>query len=94
MKDTAGPNKDATKAEKIRTFLIPERLVVPNSSSRRPRTIKIFVALISSDWVYVISDFSGLVRMFVQSKQSLWTEDDLAPGSKVSSLVLLATDLN
>jgi hypothetical protein len=84
IKDTAGPNKDTTKAEQIRTFLIPERLIVPDSSRRRPRTIKIFAAFISTGWVHVLSDFSGLVRMSVKSKQSLWTWDDLTSGSEVS----------
>jgi hypothetical protein len=81
--DIPGPNLDTTKADKIRTFLIPERLIVPNSSSRRPRTIKMFAAFISAEWVHVLSDFSGLVRMFVRSKQSPWTYGDLTPESEV-----------
>jgi hypothetical protein len=92
-KDIPGPNEDATKAEKIRTFLIPERLIVPNSSSTRPRTIKIFAAFISSDWVYVLSDFAGLVRMSVRSKQSPWTQGDLAPTSMVSAGLILVADI-
>jgi len=86
-KDTAGPNKDPTKAEQIRMFHIPERLNIANSSSKRPRTIKIFAAFISSDWVHVLSDFSGLAQMFVKSKRDPWTQDDLSPGSAVSSVV-------
>jgi len=84
MNDTAGPNKDVAKAEKIRTFLIPDRLIVPGSSSTQPRTVKIFGAFISSDWVHLLSDFTGLARMFVKSKRIPWTCDDLVPGSKVS----------
>ena len=91
-KDIPGPNGDASKAEKIRTFLIPECLIVPNSSSTRPRTIKIFAAFISSDWVYVLSDFAGLVRMSVRSKQSPWNQDDLAPTSKVNAGLILVAD--
>jgi len=82
-KDVAGPNPDATKAEKIRTFLIPERLIVPGSSSNRPRCVKIFAAFISAEWVYVLSDFTGLARMFVKSKKTPWTSDDLSPGTTV-----------
>lgn len=63
--DVAGPNNDPKKAEQIRTFLIPEKFIVPGSSDRRPRTVKIFVAFISLEWVYVMSDFSGLVRMHI-----------------------------
>lgn len=81
----AGPNKDPQKAECIRTFPIPDRLIVPGSSTT-PRTIKIFAAFISVEWVYVVSDFSGLVRMHLRSKKSLWTEDDLRPTSDVSFL--------
>jgi hypothetical protein len=84
--DCPGPNKDAIKADQIRTFLIPKRLIIPNSSSTCPRTIKIFAAFISEKWVYVLSDFSGLVRMHVRSKQSPWTKEDLIPGSIVSFL--------
>lgn len=79
----AGPNKNAQKAENIRTFLIPDRFIVPGSSPRRPRTIKIFAAFISAEWAYVVTDFSGLVRMHIRSKKTFWTEDDLSPGSDV-----------
>jgi len=83
-RDIPGPNPDATKADIIRTFLIPERFTVPNSSTRCPRTIKIFAAFMSPEWVHVLSDFSGLVRTFVKSKQSPWTRDDLTPESEVN----------
>lgn len=39
----------------------------------------------SSDWMYLLSDFAGLSRMSAPSKQSPWTEDDLVPMSKVSN---------
>jgi len=81
----AGPNKDPRKAERMRTFLIPDRFTVPGSSTSS-RTIKIFAAFISPEWVYVLSDFSGLVRMHLRSKKSPWTERDLHPRSDVSSL--------
>jgi hypothetical protein len=78
-----GPNNDPEKANRIRTFIIPDRLIVPGSSNSS-RTIKIFAAFISAEWVYVVSDFSGLVRMHVRSKNSPWTEKDLSPDSEVS----------
>jgi hypothetical protein len=80
----AGPNKDPQKAELMRTFVIPDRLVVSGSSINRPRTIKIFAAFISAEWVYVVSDFSGLVKMHLKSKKTCWTKEDLHPGSDVS----------
>lgn len=79
-----GPNNDPLKAQQIRTFIIPDRLIVPGSSSTYPRTIKIFAAFISSDRVYVVSDFSGLVRLHVRSKNSPWTVEDLSPDSEVN----------
>lgn len=85
----AGPNKDPQKAELIRTFVIPDRFIIPGSSTNCPRIIKIFAAFISAEWVYVMSDFSGLVRMHLRSKKSLWTEGDLHPGSDVNFLYAL-----
>jgi hypothetical protein len=84
--DIPGPNDDPEKAEQIRTFILPDRFIVPGSSDRRPRTIKIFAAFISADWVYVLSDFSGLARTHVKSKDTPWTREDLAVGSKVVTL--------
>lgn len=84
--DVPGPNIDPQKAEKIRTFIIPDRFTVPGSSDRQPRTIKIFAAFISPEWVYVVSDFSGLVRMHVKSRNTPWTLNDLSVGSAVRVL--------
>jgi hypothetical protein len=87
--DIPGPNEDFEKAEKIRTFVIPEHLIEPGSSSGRPRRIKIFAAFLSKDWVYVLTDFSGLARMHFVSKDLPWTSQDLAVGSHVSPLIIL-----
>lgn len=84
--DTPGPNNDPEKAEQIRTFIIPDRFIVSGSSKTRPRTIKIFVAFISPEWVYVVSDFSGLVKMHIRSKDTPWTREDLVVGSEVLTL--------
>jgi hypothetical protein len=86
--DIPGPNNDPEKAEQIRTFVIPDRFIVLGSSERRPRTIKIFASFISAKWVYVVSDFSGLVRMHIKSKDTPWTREDLAIGSEVFLLLL------
>jgi hypothetical protein len=89
INDIPGPNNDPQKAEQIHTFLILEQLVVPGSSGRRPRTIKIFAAFISAEWVYVVSNFSGLVRMHVKSKDTSWAHEDLAVGSEVHLNILI-----
>ncbi|PPR02049.1 hypothetical protein CVT26_008727 [Gymnopilus dilepis] len=75
-----GPNEDPEKAAKIRTFLLPDRFVTKGSSTS-PRHVKIFAAWISSEWVWALLDFSGLVRIHVKSKSRAWTEADLAVGS-------------
>jgi hypothetical protein len=81
--DMAGPNKDAT-TEKMRTFLIPEHFIVPNSSSTRPRTIKIFAAFMSSDWGVPSKRFRGTFQN-VCTFQAKSLDDDLVPTSKVSN---------
>ncbi|PPQ97364.1 hypothetical protein CVT26_006596 [Gymnopilus dilepis] len=81
QKEVDGPNPDPAKAEKIRTFLLPEKFIVENSSQNRPRRVKIFCAWISSEYVWALIDFSGLVRMHIKSKPTAWTESDLAIGS-------------
>lgn len=83
-----GPNEDPEKAAKIRTFLLPDRFVTKGSSTS-PRHVKIFAAWISSEWVWALLDFSGLVRIHVKSKSRAWTEADLAVGSPVSCLVVV-----
>lgn len=81
--DVPGPNKDPAKAERVRTFLIPEECIVEGSSPRQPRFVKIFAAWVSESWVYVLTDFAGLVRMHVQSRDTIWTKQDFVVGSHV-----------
>jgi len=82
-KDVPGPS--ATKSEEIRVFELPSKFTVPDSSKpKEVRTMKIFAAFISESYVWVLSDFSGLVRMHVESRTEPWTRADLEPGSEVS----------
>lgn len=85
--DVPGPNVDPAKAERVRTFLIPEEYIVEGSSPRRPRTVKIFAAIVSDKWVLVLTDFVGLVRMHIKSQDAIWTERDFAVGSPVPTLL-------
>src|ERR1700733_7854824 len=48
----SGPNSDPKKAELLRTFKIPEYLIEEHSSSSN-RTINIFAAWISKEYVWV-----------------------------------------
>jgi len=85
--DQDGPNEDPQKARAIRVFKIPDHFTVPDSSPNKDRTLKIFAAFISESWVWVLTDFSGLVRMHVHSKSTPWMQEDLNVGSKVSRLL-------
>jgi len=81
--DVAGGNPDPEKAKKMRTFLIPEKYIVPGSSSSRPRTIRILAAFVSKESVVVVCDFSGLAKMHVTSRATPWTKEDFLVGSEV-----------
>lgn len=80
--DIPGSNPDKLKAEKMRTFVIPERFTVKNSSSKS-RTIRILAAFVSEKHVIVLCDFCGLARMHVESRNVPWTEEDFKVGSQV-----------
>jgi hypothetical protein len=48
------------------------------------RGISAFLAVVCEDRVYVVMDFSRLVRIFVNSREALWSESDMKPSSWVS----------
>ncbi|RDB27826.1 hypothetical protein Hypma_002116 [Hypsizygus marmoreus] len=80
-KDIPGPNLDPDKADAIRSFVIPDRLIVPGSSPVRPRTINIFAAFVSDKRVWIVCDFARLIRLHVISRDAPWTKADLTPSS-------------
>lgn len=84
--DIPGPNSDESKAEDLRTFLIPDDLVVDHSAKKKgpPRTIKIVAAFVTDDWVWTINDWTTLVRLYVFSKDITWNDDLISPGTQVS----------
>ena len=81
--DIPGSNPDESKAERMRTFIIPDRFIVQGSSPNQPRTIRILAAFVSREHVIVLCDFCGLARMHVESKNVPWTEKDFEVGSEV-----------
>lgn len=68
-----GANDNNAKAELMRSFVIPERLMAPNSSSNTSqRTCNIPVAFISDHNVWALLDFSRLVQFRLRSSDRLW----------------------
>ncbi|KAH7911440.1 hypothetical protein BJ138DRAFT_1113204 [Hygrophoropsis aurantiaca] len=81
--DQPGPNKNRTKAQKLRTFPLPQRFYDPGTSPNTKRTVNIFMAFISerANYVWVLVDFARIVRMNVISRERHWCSSDLLPGS-------------
>jgi len=80
-----GPNKSAAKARSMRQFLIPLEFNEPVSPDADvQRYIRIFVALVTEETTFVISDFSRLVKFNFVSKKDGWTHEDFNVGSWVS----------
>jgi hypothetical protein len=72
-------------AHGYRSFVIPEgdEFKTPGSSSAQ-RIINIPAAFVSEDWVFVIADFSRLVRLHVVvRKNKPWGANDFDPKSPV-----------
>lgn len=85
-----GPNANKTKASKLRTFLLPERFIEPGTSQRKKRTINILAAIVGSNFVWALVDFSRLTQFHVVSRTRQFDASDLRPGSEVSPSPLLS----
>jgi hypothetical protein len=81
--DIPGPNSNGSKANKLRSFIVPDRFRVAGSSPKEKRTVNIMAAFVCEDYVWAIVDFARLVRIHVISRSELWTAQDFF----VSSLV-------
>ena len=88
--DCPGPNKDRKKANQMRTFAVPAQFVEESSSPNTARTLTIFLAIISEDYVWALVDFARLVRIHIISRTQMWTADDLQPLSAVRHKFLFA----
>jgi hypothetical protein len=86
-----GPNSDRKKADLLRTFKIPDDLIEEHSSSSN-RTVNVFAAWISEEYVWILVDFARLVRFHIISRAKPWSKDDLKPTSPVSILHSLICD--
>ncbi|KAI0312139.1 hypothetical protein OF83DRAFT_1067711 [Amylostereum chailletii] len=78
--DTAGPNQDAEKAEKLRRFVVPDIFIEPGTQPKDKREITIFLAFICEDCVWTLCDFSRLVRFHIISALDMWTLQDFEVG--------------
>ncbi|KAF9016755.1 hypothetical protein BDZ89DRAFT_920178, partial [Hymenopellis radicata] len=77
-----GSNKDRSKAEKLRRFLLPPELAEYGSKEpEKDRYVSIMAAIVCPTVVWVVVHWSRLVRMHVISRDTPWTQDDLKPGS-------------
>ncbi|KAJ6544913.1 hypothetical protein B0H10DRAFT_1836644 [Mycena sp. CBHHK59/15] len=75
-----GPNKNRAKANRLRSFPLPQRFIVPGSA-QTDRYINIFAAIIMGDHAIIFSDFSRLMRMHVISGPCVFTRNEIEPGS-------------
>ncbi len=81
-----GPNRNKSKANRLRSFILPSQFVVPgcpSSLSGEDRLVNIFGALVCQDRAIIVTDFSRLVRFHVFSRPVLWTHVDVERKSEV-----------
>ncbi|KAL0952244.1 hypothetical protein HGRIS_006534 [Hohenbuehelia grisea] len=64
-----------------RSFEIPRRLFKPNSSPTEFRTLNIYAAFVSKDWVWALTDHQRLMHIRVACRENVWTQADLSPDS-------------
>lgn len=84
--DIPGPNSNPSKAEKMRSFELPERFKDPDSSDlNKLRRINIFMAIeCDDDTVWLFLDFARLIRFHIVSRGRPWTANCLQADSLVS----------
>ncbi|KAH6894948.1 hypothetical protein BKA70DRAFT_1032085, partial [Coprinopsis sp. MPI-PUGE-AT-0042] len=81
--DAPGPNKDKGKASRLRVFNLPDRFIEQDSvrAGEKQRTVTILAAFVMENHAIVITDFARLMRLHVSSRDTMWTDADLAVGS-------------
>jgi hypothetical protein len=81
-----GSNKSKSKANKLRRFRLPKRLIHPASPKTDARHVTILAALVCEDIVYILADFSRLARIHITSRSRMWTAEDFEVGGEASIL--------
>ncbi|KAF7969568.1 hypothetical protein HWV62_26931 [Athelia sp. TMB] len=79
------PGSDADRGHLHHGFVVPERFREPNSSPTQSRTVNIFLAWVSEEWVWALVDFARLVRFYVISRDARWSREDITPSSHIWS---------
>lgn len=74
--DIPGPHENPERAETVRSFVIPPRFTVKNSSPNTTRTINILAAFVSPIWAWALVDFVRLGRFNVSSRDKAFTASD------------------
>lgn len=86
--DIPGPNEDSERAELVRSFIIPPRFTVKNSSPKNPRTLNILAAFVSPKWAWTYVDFVRLGRFHVKSRDKVYVASDFDVTSPVSLSII------
>ncbi|OSD00095.1 hypothetical protein PYCCODRAFT_1394003 [Trametes coccinea BRFM310] len=83
--DCPGSNKDKKKASLMRSFIVPDELIV--QGARTPdtarRTMAIFAALVGEEHTLIMVDHNRLLRIHIMSLSKPWTQEQLEPDSKL-----------
>lgn len=58
------------------------------AASSTMRSLNIICAFVGEHTAYALVDFCRLARIYVNSRDELWTQEDMTPGSEVSSITL------
>ena len=87
--DTAGPNPDKKKSERLRSFKLPDRFIEPDSvTPPEGHIINIFCAFVMQHLVIIVADFARLVRLHVTSSSHVWQKSDVGAKSPVRLLYI------
>ncbi|KAF7335901.1 hypothetical protein MSAN_02327200 [Mycena sanguinolenta] len=79
---TPGSNKDRIRASQMRSFVVPEQFIDPNSRGTG-KTVNILAAIVTDNTAIVLMDFSRMSRVHIVSMSRKFVEADLTPGSSV-----------
>ncbi|KAJ7270160.1 hypothetical protein B0H12DRAFT_1310880, partial [Mycena haematopus] len=77
-----GNNPDPSKAERLRSFILPTKFVEPAArQNKKVHKINIMAAIVMDDDVFIITDFSRMTRLHVVSCARILDDKDLQPDS-------------